>query len=624
MNTTLEIEDLRVDRAMLLSASREELIDLARTVQRARQSAAKIGPQTNDELHAFIKKKWGIHIPRVAVSPGMSAPFDMVADVYFFRETSVIGVANREGSKTTNVAIIHALFANFFPGYEGISAGAINEQTKRVYNALKRINKTWGNVRDSQATHIEYKNGSVVEPKDGTEAQMNGPHSWLLHRDEVEQFRRRAFDEADNITKSGVTTDGREFPAIDILTTSRKKAHGLLQELLDQVDEANKNGTIPPYKVYMWGVAETIANQPNCRMAPQNIGRPDDELCNCHRYVKGKMRDGTPRSMDKICAGRFFKSDGWRPREPDIAGKFMKSSPAMWDAQQECTKPATEGLILADFSKETHGIRGWVPDPELGKIYLGIDFGGTNAHAANWYQYVEKMCFAKNYSDEFIFVNPDTYVVFDEVYLAEVGNNDFAKAIKIKEIDWRRKIAFFEVEERYGDIAAKAARIDFNKTHGLKTTWRITREVNEHISIIQQLVGNDRILVDVDRCPMWCAEAEAWQWDDNEKSKTDERRQLDTFNHAMSAARYAIANIERKLTVEGRHPDNRVDQQTWGGPAASSVRTGGATNPLHDMPSTGPAFKDYNIGSPHDVADALPIHQGPMSALGSDRMFEYV
>ncbi len=606
-------DTLKIDEAALMGASRDELIKLAKQVSLARVTASKIGPQTDDELHAFIKAKWGLHLPRVAVSPGMSAPFDFISDVYFHRETSVIAVANREGGKTNSAAIIHALFANFYPGYEGISAGAIGEQTKRVYQSLKRLNKMWGQdkVKESQATHIEWLNGSVVEPKDGTAAQMNGPHSWLLHRDEIEQFRREAFNEADNITKSGATTDGRMFPATDIYTTSRKKAHGLLQEMLDKVEDAEKGGTIPPYKVYIWGVAETIQNQPDCQMAPENAGRPSCDLCNCDRYVNGKLSDGSPRSLAKVCGGRFFKSDGWRPREPDISGKFMANSAAMWDAQQECSKPATEGLILGDFSKETHGIQGWVPHPEIGKVYQSADFGGTNAQSANWYQYVEKMTSAIDYSGNFIIIPADSYVVFGEVYMSEIGNNKFANLIKDQEATWKSKIPFFEIEERYADIAAKSARLDFLQTHGLRTAWRITREINEHILIIQDLVSNKRIFVD-SSAPMWAEEAESWQWDG------DTGKQLDTFNHAMSNARYGIANIERKLISEKRHPQNRNMQIGSSAPVSSGQV---ATNSFAQVPNTGPVTKKYMSGSPHESNGSdLPIHQGPRPAFGMDRM----
>ena len=111
---------------------------------------------------------------------------------------------------------------------------------------------------------------------------------------------------------------------------------------------------------------------------------------------------------------------------------------------------------------------------------------------------------------------------------------------------------------------------------------------------------------------MWAEEAEAWQWDG------DTGKQLDTFNHAMSDARYAIANIERKLIGEKKHPHNREQADPIAGPvvgAEPTVRT------MADPPSTGPVTKRYITGSPHDDMEGmLPIHQGSSPASLTSRM----
>lgn len=632
-------ESQPIDKRVLMGASRPQLVKLAQTMVALKLQAGQIGPQTPDELHALIKRKWGYHIPRVAIDVeyGHCAPFDFICDVFFekievdgYPVSGALVVANREGAKTMGVGMIHALKARFQPGYWGISAGAVTEQSNRAYEVLVELNDKWGggetskledesDIEESLKSITKWKNGSKVNVLPGTKASLNGPHSNLLHRDEVELFRRDAFDEGDNITKSGMDKNGRPIHAIDVLTSSRKFAKGLLQELLDDHEEARRNNTIPRYKVYKWGIAETIAKVPNCRYI-MPAGTPEDQLCACRKIVKGKMPDGTPRSLEKICNGRFARSDGWRPLNPDIIGKFLSNSPAMWEAQQECRKPAAEGLILANFSKETHGIRGWNPNPEYGKIYLGIDAGGTNAHSAHWYQYTDVNVSCSDYEGRWKIVPKNSYVVFDEVYVAEVGNNDFAKSIKAVEIDWKRKIAFFEVSERYMDIAAKAARIDFRKTHQLPTTWRVTREIEAHIEKIVEVVDEDRIFVDVDRCPMWIAEAEAWQRDPSTG------KQIDTFNHAMSDARYAIANIDRKLIMEGRHPSMMIDLSNLNAlPLASEQSPINPINPknspLSETPDTGPAFSDYMRGSPHPERElGLAIHQGAMPAF-SDRMW---
>lgn len=529
----MAIDPLTIDPKALLGASRADLVALAKNISKAKQNAVKIGPQNDDELHAYIVEKWGISVPRVAVTPGMDPPFAMIADVFFMRENAVLGVACREGSKTMGVAIIHALLARFYPGYEGISAGAIDEQSKRAYQALmtllRRHGADWVKGQSLQSK-TDFTNGSIVEVKGGTMAQLNGPHSNLLHRDEIELFNREAFNEADNITKSATLPDGRQIPAIDILTTSRKRARGLLQEIMDDCEVAIKAGRKPPYKIYKWGVAETIKRVPNCRGLPENEGKPDSELCPCHNIVKGTWDDDSERTLESVCDGRFGRSDGWRPLEPDIIKKFTTNSRAMWDAQQECIKPATEGLILTQFSEERCGIRDFEPDPENGKIYNASDFGGANPHSSHWYQRLDRPYESVDFWGQKFVIPVGSLVCFDEVYIAEVGNNTFARMIVAKEEKWKALYPGWQVEERYADVANRAARIDFrNHETPLPTMWRVTREIEEHIQKCNDIINEKRFYVLLDGCPMFVDEAKSWQRD------PATGKQIDTFNHCLPA-----------------------------------------------------------------------------------------
>lgn len=595
---------LDIDEKTLLGLSKEELRETLAKLRAFKQRAAQVGPQTPDELHEFIKEKYGVHIPRIAVTPGHDAPFDFICDAFFQWETSQLVIANREGAKTFSVALIHALMARFYPGYEGITAGAIEIQSKRCYSSFKSLNGQFGSdqVKDTLQSETNYKNGSKVEIVTMTYSAMNGPHSNLLHRDEVELARRDAFDEGDNITKSGYTRDGRQIKAHDILTSTRKKARGLVQELLDKVEAAVSKGEKPPYRVYKWGVAETIKRVENCRYhaAP---GTPEEELCACPKYINGTMDDGSVRTLEKVCGGRFGKSDGWRPLEPDIAGKFMKNSKAMWKAQQECSKVASEGLIYPNFSKETHGLRNYDPNPEHGKIYLGVDFGATHPSSAHWYQHTNQIKWATNYSGGLIFIPAGSYVAFDEVYTAELGNMQLAGRIISTEIDWQRKYIYFEVEERYADPAAKMARIDWrNHTPPLPTVWRVTREIEEHINLVQQKVDNMLFYVDVDRCPMLVSEMEAYQRD----PKTG--KPVDDFNHAMDELRYVVANVERKLQIE-KHVGAGQDLAV----AAEHERKGPAPPSTYDIstiPDAGPSKSPFVSPEYMQTGDEIdaPIH----------------
>jgi hypothetical protein len=128
-------------------------------------------------------------------------------------------------------------------------------------------------------------------------------------------------------------------------------------------------------------------------------------------------------------------------------------------------------------------------------------------------------------------------ICFDEIYKAEIGNTRLGHLVKAKEAAYRRKWGErWQVAERFADPQGKAARIDW-KNMGLKTTWHVTREFEEHIKVITDLFDEKLFYVAGDKCPMWVREAKEWRRNPNTGL------QIDTFNHAMSDFRYAVANI---------------------------------------------------------------------------------
>jgi hypothetical protein len=587
-----------IDPEVLRSASREDLLELALQLQQLQRRAAQVGPQTDDELHALILDKYGMNVPRTAPEPGHDAPFTFVADIFFGRVTAAIVVGGRESGKTSMVALIHALKARYYPGYEGISAGAVEQQSKRAYANLKKFNLTWGRdlIESSLESETRWKNGSAVEILPGTQAALNGPHSNLLHRDEVELFKKLAFDEGDNITKSGWTTDGRPIPAQDVLTTSLKKAKGLAQNILNECKAAIDKGLKPPYKVYVWGVSETVQNQPTCRMAKENEGKPEHELCDCHLYVKGKWDDKSDRALDVVCNGRFFRSEGWRPIE-DIKDKFLKNSRRMWEMQQESKQAASELLMLPNFSETEHGIIDWRPTPENGKTYIGVDFGGTNAHAAVFYQKTNKKLWG--YRQEFegdkegikIEIPAGSLVAYDEVYVTEVGNVVFGNMVLAKMGYWEQQYpGAWEVTEIYADIAAKSARLDWANSlaRPLRSVWRIERDIEEHVLLCNEIIEDYKFFVNVKTCPMFVAEAKVWERDETTG------KQVDEFNHVMSGFRYAVANIHRLEQIQNR----KKNAGRQGAAAAEKARSKDTDNPLSKMPGTGPATGSYAKDDP--------------------------
>jgi hypothetical protein len=532
----------------------EQLLDLAKTLSAVERQHNLAGPLTDDELWNWIHTNLGLDIPRVSVCEGHQAPFQLLADFYFERVSSAVAVANRGGSKTMQAAILHLLNSKFKRGCESASVGAVESQALRCYQNLQLLLKNDANVdvpddHPDVTTSIQretrFKNGSKVEVLVGTINGVNGPHPQKVHADEVELMDPIVFQESRNMsmTKHGIR-------AQDLITSTRKRAHGPMQAILDEIAEAERAAVEPPYRLYTWCIYEVGENVPNCQVADPRCKNP----CSCDRVVKGKWESGAARTFKDVCRGRLARSNGWVPLS-DIHKTFRLLGRDMWEAQQECSKPSTEGLVLPTFDRDRHGVKWWSPDPVLGPIFMGVDFGGTNPHAVNWYQLTnrEVIAYASHQarSDEpQRYVPAGTRVCFDEIYITEIGNLKLADMILENEARWRRQHPSFRVAARFADPQAKAARLDFvNK--GLGTQWYIERDVKEMVKIVRELVEEDQIAVDIVRCPMWCEEAEAWRFPDRRSGFVDDPEiPVDDFNHCMSNFRYVMGNV-RALEMRG-------------------------------------------------------------------------
>lgn len=529
------------------------------------------GPQTDDELWDWLKTELGLEIPRVAVCEGHIAPFEFLADLYFERIDAALGVANRGGAKTMLVAVLHWLNSKFKPGTESCTFGATEAQSLRCYAHLKGwIYDANGEKRpdivSSLMRETVWRNTSKVEVLPGTPAAVNGPHPQKAHADEIELMDGGTWSESRNMTVSKYisTSAGKILVRPqDIATSTRKGPNGRVQELIDEITRAVREGYKPPRKLYIWCIKETAAEQPDCRMANtfmrqarlKALGRDPNEKCACHLVRKGEWDDGTSRLLSHICKGDFFRSRGWQPH-PDLVKQFSENDRETFECQQLCAKPETRHHYMPTFSESQNGLKNYFPDPANGPIFLAVDWGGTNPHAVNWYQLLRYEIEAMTFIGEPKRLKEGSLICFDEIYKAEIGNTELGKMVKEHESRWRRMFpnSNWRVFERFADPQGKAARLDW-KAIQLYTKWHTTREFEEHIKSIKELVTDDLFYVDAIRCPMFVREALAWRRDPNTGN------QIDEFNHCMSNFRYAVANIKkirRKALGSGIRPSART------------------------------------------------------------------
>lgn len=505
------------------------------------------GPKTDDELHDWIKDNVGIDIPRGSVcthtNPPHIAPFQFLADLYFERTGSALAMANRGGSKTFIVALLHYLNSLFKPGCESCTFGAVENQSDRAYSHLK----TWvydkeGNKKpeivDSKMKATEFKNGSIVYVLGSTPEQVNGPHPQKAHADEVELMRPDTWSESRNMAVSKRLVDGTLIKPQDILTSTRKGPRGRMQDLIDQIEESLRKDLIPPYELYVWCIFECASPVSNCREAPENAGRPDEELCICHKYKKGFWDDESDRYLNQVCGGKLYNSKGWKPYE-DITNTFMQNGRAVWEAQQECSKPSEENRIIPQFSSVQNGIRYFLPVPKNGPIYMGVDWGGTAANSVHWYQMTTRPIIVMNHRLEEIEIPIYSLICFDEIYEENTPPSKLGNKVHQVESFWRGRVPDFSVDDRFPDPQGRGARNEWSQMENpLITHFRATRDFETHVTYLHDWLDDSRFYVDETRCPMFIAEAEAW------KRNPLTGKEVREFNHAMSDFRYCVANIE--------------------------------------------------------------------------------
>ena len=576
---------------LLGSMSEEELQELFEANQQLEQQIATQGPQNRDELHSWVKHELGVDIPRHTVCEGHCAPFDFLADLYFEDVEAAIGVANRGGSKTFIVAVLHWLNSKFKAGVESCTFGAVENQSYRAYSHLK----VWAYDEDgerkpevvsSMMRETIFANGSMVNILGSTPEQVNGPHPQKAHADEIELMRDDTWQESRNMTVGKTLKDGRVIKAQDISTSTRKGPNGRVQNLINEIEQAVREGYKPPRTLYIWCQKETASENPACQMVSaeqresrlKELDRDPCEVCDCDKIRKGQDEDGNPRLLKDVCGGDFFRSRGWQPFS-DVIKQFTENDPETYEAQVLCQKPEMKWHYLPTFTEEHHGLRDFMPDPANGPIFTSVDWGGSNPHAINWYQLLKFDIDVPGYNGDPVRVREGTLVCFDEIYIAEIGNERLGEMVKAKEASWKEIYPNFRVWERYSDPQGKAARLDW-KAMGLKTTWHTTREKEEQFKAIREMMTDDLFRVDVTRCKMWIAEAKAWRKNPNTDDELDEN-----FNHAMSAFRYMVINLKKirkkALNMGGPTPSAKsiprkamiIDTRKAKGPVGFSGRT---------------------------------------------------
>jgi len=334
----------QIAQKLVEGRSREELLGLAGMVVRQQAESNNESPdalpgmpQTPDELHEHIIKRYGVSIARVSVCEDHDTPFDYVCAGFFEWYPNVFGIGPRGGGKSYDQALLHDLNSEWKPGCESATFGAVEEQAKRVYAAFKTFVNRDNIVGEPKISETVYKPtegmnyGSKVEVLGGTVAAVNGPHPQKAHSDEVEIMRADTWKESRNLASAKTTPTGQHIKAQNYGTSTMKWKGGRVWQILESFKHAKQKAIerygdnkelvddlitkTTTFYVMIWCIFEVAEQVPNC-FPGSTLVESDAVSGGFKRWYEGplvKVVDAAGDELSGTPNHPVLTTAGWKP-----------------------------------------------------------------------------------------------------------------------------------------------------------------------------------------------------------------------------------------------------------------------------------------------------------------------
>ncbi len=351
-------------------------------------------PRTRGELHAFVRRAFGVTLAREALLAGHQAPFGYVAHAYFEgrgsfapelepptgfdrafqRENGPIDSvvwANRGGGKTFLGAVATALDLIFKPGIEIRVLGGSLEQSRRMHEHLRALfeREHLAPLVDGRITEkrLRLTTGGRAEILAQSQASVRGTRVQKLRCDEVELFDPLVWEAAQLVTRSRdiPTPDGLGVRgSVECLSTMHIP-HGLMFDLVKACAEGRRT-------LFKWGVVDVL-------------GACDDRERACRG--DGDLEGDCPLLGE--CAGRAKARDGAGAPAGHVSVRDaidMKARVGLpvWEAEMLCLRPTRTHAVLPEFDPRVHVIDSLPPGREQWAWIGGMDFGYRGATVVLW------------------------------------------------------------------------------------------------------------------------------------------------------------------------------------------------------------------------------------------------
>ena len=467
------------------------------------------GFEDDDDLDFYLQEFLGLFIPRKSYCPHHDAPFSFLSDVYFERALFVLAFGSRSSGKTTLVSVLNHLDTMYKGKVDITSAGSTLDQSGKGY---KYFQETFEDplvnpyLLNSIQSHSETWNGSTLDIVAGTMKGLNGPHPQKARFDEVELMDWNVLQEGLSMSVSN-----QRVQAQDVLSSTRKKTHGVMNRLLREAEEKQMR----VYNFCIWDVVEKCTRQ--CQ--------DDPVYGNCPIYDK--------------CQGKAHDGSGWF-RIDDLIKKVLVLSVDTFQTQWENKRPSDAPTVYGDYWNEDMHVLSWRKGgqyrsfrevfgedeiPKEWKRVGGIDFGS-------------RFCFLM------IAIEPhrDIWVVYHEYWC------DYDRLLKDHASNIKASPGYRIRMPIFADPAGKQDRIELRK-HGIRT-WAAIKDVDLGVDAVKQKLqknpvdGFPRLFV-MSGCKRLIYEMGSWGHGVNDDGTVDRDVFLDYDDDASDALRYPVFSYRR-------------------------------------------------------------------------------
>ncbi len=370
-------------------------------------------PTDPDSLHKWLSDHLELSIPRHAIIPGHTAPFDYLVHTFFEGRgqwpssqrgaappsepetpTDCIVWANRGGGKTFLGAVATLLDLVFKDGIEIRILGGSLEQSARMHAHLRALfaRDEFAALIDGRITdrRIRLLNRSTVELLAQSQASVRGTRVQKLRCDEVELFDPTVWEAAQLTTRSKHCGDLWVRGSIECLSTMHVP-HGIMARLVEGCsDGALSRGSerVKSRRLFKWGlidVLEHCGDAHECGL-PRGIAFPGDAAV----QTSADPAQTTPRDtllpileqpnpcpLLPECAGRAkdTKTRGHIAIDDALSQK-SRVSEATWESEMLCLRPRRSDCVLPEFDAAVHIVRQLPWEPGEPAAWVGgMDFG---------------------------------------------------------------------------------------------------------------------------------------------------------------------------------------------------------------------------------------------------------